>query len=506
MWRGWRDAALGVWTLLAVTAVGCMAIRAGFAYALEWMEGNQWYAAYRMAHGLAVYADPNASDFLPHPYPPLQIALAALALRFGGDALWPARLVSIACALICTVLIASAVRRDGRDRVATWIAACLFLGSYFILDTWYDVIRVDMPYTALVLAGFALWARRPRHAGSALAGLMLVGLSSLAKQPGIVIVAVALAAGTLLRQRRWWTTCVTVAAVTATAHALIDVATGGWYRYWVWEMPSRHALALNALVPGGIARAAWMAALPLALAIHARRRGTRTASDGDRVWDIALAATFIACAASYAKVGATINNWLPFAAATCVVTGRALAARPWSRLAPVLLLVQAALCLRDPRTVLPTAADRAAGDRVVTTIAAIPGDVYVMDDAYLAYRAGKTPHMGGMTLGDLHYAGEPSPPALLARLRGAAFSAIVSRYDATDARHTHPVATAIRAAYGGRKIEIPYASERTFMPVAGGRYKPRWILFPSPSPGAAPDSTAPAAQSDASSAAPQSRR
>ena len=75
-----------------------------------------------------------------------------------------------------------------------------------------------------------------------------------------------------------------------------------------------------------------------------------------------------------------------------------------------------------------------------------------------------------------------SPDALMQRIQRRDFTALVLRYDPTDPKHTQPVPVAIRSAYTGRKVQIAYTAEDAFIPVAGGRYKPCWIVF-------APDST-----------------
>lgn len=500
--RALEGATIIAWTILAALAPVCMAFRVGYPYALEWMEGNQWYSSYRMANGLQVYGDPDITGFLPHPYPPLHTWMAAVALRVFGEELWPPRLVSILFTVACVALIARAVWSRTRTPAAAWLGACMFLGYYGVLDTWYDLIRVDMSYVALLLAAFTLWDARVLSPWRASGALLLAGLALLAKQPALITFSLAVAYCIWRRVPRWRVLVPVALAVHASIHLLLHHMTDGWYTFWVWELPSGHDVQWQRFFPGGLARAVWIAGLPLGVAAlqwgtsdnPLRSRGEaagfrtrllcllRAAAGSLRgsIWGLALLASFIASATTYSKVGAGINNWTFFAAVTSVVAASALGRRATRRLRATchaLLLLQAVLCLYDPRSKIPSSADRAAGDDLVATVRSIPGGVLVLDDAYIALRAGQEPYIGGMTLGDLNYAGHPPPESLMRRLRRRDFAAILLRFDFTDPRHVHPVPTLIRHVYTGRKVPIEYASEEVFLPVAGGSYKPRWLLF-----------------------------
>jgi hypothetical protein len=174
-----------------------------------------------------------------------------------------------------------------------------------------------------------------------------------------------------------------------------------------------------------------------------------------------------------------------FTAVACVAVGSMLARRRVQvrSVAGVALAVQFVACVKDPRSLLPTNQDRAAGDGLLETIRRIPGAVYVMDDPYLALRAGKQPAAGGMTLGDLEYSGLQPPSHLIGRLERGEFTALITRFDASQLRYQQPTARAIRRGYPLRPMLLEYPSERVFLPVAGGRYKPRWV-FTRPSLGA----------------------
>jgi hypothetical protein len=170
--------------LPVVASVGLVALhvelwlaRVGYAYDLEWMEGGVLAHAWRLQRGLPLFVDPSP-DFVPFIYPPGYPALlAALGSVFGlGPAL--GRTVSLvgfaAAAAGAAFLVARTTSRDGHGpspRAAGFAAAAL-VGTYQGVGAYYDLVRADSVFLALLLWSVAL-ALEPGRWTAVSAGLLL---------------------------------------------------------------------------------------------------------------------------------------------------------------------------------------------------------------------------------------------------------------------------------------------------------------------------------------------
>src|ERR1700755_2533072 len=77
--------------LTGVVGIGVLAwtvaLRIGYPWPLEWMEGASLQHAIRIARGLPIYAAPSA-EFIPYVYPPLAyVPMAAAAWPLGPSLL-----------------------------------------------------------------------------------------------------------------------------------------------------------------------------------------------------------------------------------------------------------------------------------------------------------------------------------------------------------------------------------------------------------------------------------
>jgi len=104
--RSWRRRAPGAarWAaalagLAAITAYLVVAAnRAGYPFALEWLEGNSLVEVHRVLAGQPLYPAP-AAGYVPDGYPPLYFAVSAVAARVAGVSYLTLRLVSLASSI-----------------------------------------------------------------------------------------------------------------------------------------------------------------------------------------------------------------------------------------------------------------------------------------------------------------------------------------------------------------------------------------------------------------------
>jgi hypothetical protein len=175
-------------------------------------------------------------------------------------------------------------------------------------------------------------------------------------------------------------------------------------------------------------------------------------------------------------VGAHLNNLFPVFAVLSLAGALAVHAAfekrgAWLHAAGAGLLLQFALLAYDPRPLVPTAADAAAGDALVARIAAIPGEVYVPNHGYLARRAGKrefahTLAIDNLLLDDFTDPRKDLEIDFLHHFRDRVFSAVIIE---SDGRYKEFA----EGFYGpGKPV---FERDDVFFSVSGGRIRPETL-------------------------------
>ncbi|HEV7499950.1 MAG TPA: hypothetical protein VGQ33_08105, partial [Vicinamibacteria bacterium] len=194
---------------------------------------------------------------------------------------------------------------------------------------------------------------------------------------------------------------------------VVDRRDGGWFLYYMFGIAIAHQIKWSylllfwtrdmfttvpiAMVLGGV--------VLLPAVVPARRRYAY----------LAVAAGLLALSwRARMNVGGYLNSLMPAFALLSLLFGigwhavraeqadEAPSARrataPWLTLA---VLAQLAFLVTNPRSVLPSAADRAAGNTLVSALAADAGEVWVPAHPYLTRLAGKTPFAHEMAISDV---------------------------------------------------------------------------------------------------------
>jgi hypothetical protein len=212
-------------------------------------------------------------------------------------------------------------------------------------------------------------------------------------------------------------------------------------------------------------------------AFSLRRRDPIDTVALDRQMRIGLftAGMILSSAAGRLEGGAWTNALLPAYAAVAVVFGLAAGRfRGGSLLAPIAAVLQFLMLAYDPRTLVPTSRDTAAGRAIVERIRQLPDGVLVLDHGYLAEMVGKRSFAHGWAMTDVLWADRAGAGrALESDVRRAIaarrFPALV--LDATP----HWFASDFAAHYV-RTDELP--DPGAFLPVSGSRRRPEAVYLP----------------------------
>lgn len=421
--------------LLAVT----MLLRARYPFELEWMEGATLEHVRRVLQGRPLYGKPSL-EFVAFAYPPFYYYVAAGVARITGDGFLALRIVSIAATFGSLALIFAIVRREAGGMTGA-VAAGLYAATYSASGAWMDLGRVDSLYLffALLTCSVLMRAWKPRTFAEA---GMCAALALLTKQP--ITVALAPIAIYLMVKRTWrflWFGAA-VLVVGAGIEWCLDLQSGGWLRYYVYELP-RLRLAVSS--QGSRLGLFWWSDMirPLAplfvvfgvAAVQLARKPavkTRRREAGRRRRCALIALGFIgsSCLAKL-EGGAWANALMPAHAGVAILFGLAVATLGRDRLlAPVAAVLQFGLLAYDPRPFVPRAADLDTGRAIVKRIAAIPGDILVVDHGYLAAAAGKRSYAHGWAMTDVlwadpNYAGPDLDREVREAIASGRFSALV---------------------------------------------------------------------------------
>jgi len=474
------------WVVLAL-AVGSLGVflavalaRIGYPFELEWMEGACVDHIRRVLDGEPLYAAPSL-EFVPFVYPPLYFWVSAAAAELTGIGFLPLRIVSFLSSLACFALIFLMVWRQTRSAAAGVIGAGLFAACYPVSGFWYDIGRVDMLALALLLGAVYLVQLDRGWASHLLAGAALA-LAFLAKQFALAAGLPLIAFGVAFRRGRGVAFAATSLILSAASAVLLDRASGGWYRYYVFDLPRQHEI--DAAAAAGFWTGDLLAAVPvaLALAVLGVERIWRTDRRSAFLWVAVLIGAVGASWTGRAHSGGYNNVLIPgyaaisilFALGVHAATNRAMRRRELLVSAVYLLCLAQFLRLgHDPRRQLPTAADKKLGENVIAAMRAIPGEIYVPYHGYLPTLAGKQSYAHAMAVWDVARGGDrEASDRLLWQITGA----IRQQRFAAVMVDTEVYAQPDLDIYYSRH-PILYERE-AFYPVTGMRTRPKWVCLP----------------------------
>ena len=419
--------------------------RLAYRYDLDSTEDSILMQAQRIAQGQPVYVPPNA-DFNPHVYMPLFFWLGALVVKAAGASLPPLRAISLAATLATAAVIYRVARRESRRRWVGLACAGLFLGGYRINGFWYEVIRVDSLFVALLVGGLALGIYAGRSRPKLLLAATLLALSFLTKQTGLLVGAgLGVYLLTTVGRRAWWF-ILPLLALSLIPIFVLNAATQGWFFYHVFKIGSADPIEVGRGVNYvlfdvfGVMLALSLMALMVAL-LELRRAGWSFWRG--QPWLLAIALAVVISGLGRVRVGGNLNNRMPAYALLCLAP--ALWAghdgalpfswpalqRLWARL-PLwglagAIVLQFGLGVYNPARYIPNRAMSQAGDALIQRIAAAPGPVLVMMHPYYAQLAGKTPATQIATLWYVRDRGAlPLPVDFVSRINSHFYTEIIA--------------------------------------------------------------------------------
>ena len=380
--------------------LGIALSRLHFPFELEWMEGSSWTQVAHILSGQPYYTAPTL-DYVPLLYTPLYFYLSAAFFNALGGGFFPLRLVSLVAALGCILLIFLLVREKTRHGLAAFLAAGLFAACYGLCDTWFDLARGDMLFLFFFLLAI-LCLRGKSYPRAILAGVFF-SLSFFTKQTALFfILPVLIYALVFTDRRRALALWAVVILLIGGSTLVMDRVSGGWYSYYIFTLPSRHAFSI------GFALLFWLQDLLPPLAVtwvlvlyFILRQGKNLLKPQELFYPVLLATLLAGSWAARANVGGAVNTLLPALAGLAIFFGLGAAQmlndeRFFPNRAASRRIFVAGVCLLqflvlayNPLAKVPGQAQLDAGNRLVAAIRQIDGDVFIPSHNYLNLMAAK---------------------------------------------------------------------------------------------------------------------
>ena len=514
-------AAAAGWIVLALPALyqlfllgTVIAGRVAYPYDLEWMEGGLLHHALRLHQGLALYPPPSVA-FIPYLYTPLYPAVLAILGGVFGITYALGRAISVLSLVGIGVVGATSIAAPRFKHVArgpAWagvvLALGLFAAAFPFTEAWYDLVRADTMFLAIATAGIAAaasWSAQGEgwrgHARVAAVAVILT-LGFYTKQTGIFYVGLGGAIVLLASWRRAITYVVVSGVLGLGGTALLNARTHGWYWTYISKIHRAHDFSMHrfwhaygeimwhftALTVVVIATLGVVGYTYLRRPAPGRRRELPRQARPFLLWTAAYAVSIVVGAVGIGTEWSVHNAYIPAFLHGALAAGAALpalaacagilwAARPRAPLVVHGVPAAAAIALGatllhagwEPRRYIPTAADVAAGDKLIARIRALPGDVWVPSHPWYAELAGKQPHVHRMGIKDVTWRQHRTVLGLDEALRAHRFSALV--LDNRD------VFLEVPAVHFYRPALVLPADERPHL-YAGARVVPDSIWLP----------------------------
>ena len=463
--------------------------RIGYPYELHWMEGGAVDQVRWLMVGHQLYAEPSL-DFTAAEYTPLYFYLAAVISLGSGASFFSLRLVSVLASLGCAAVIYSFVRRVTSSRYWGVIAASLYLATFRIGGSQFDLARVDPLFMFFLLSSIYVlyFARGP---GSMVCAGLLMACSFLSKQTALVV-AMPLAVYAVLAWRglTGWLFPLTLLTVVGFTTLVLDRFSEGWFSFYVFVLPRQHEIAVEYLTQFWTADIARHLPLPAAAVLVWVATNLRRGFDRRSLFVCALLTGMVGASwFSRMHSGGTANVLLPAFAALALCGALAMhdlvsRAEQRSRQAlalglMVLGVAQFGLLYYSPWSQIPTRADREAGDALVALMRTVDGEVFLPFHGYLASLAGKPQHTHLVGIDDvLRGTNEEVKARLVERmvsaLRARRFNVII-----LDNVNTAWFRTSVHSRWFKHELDQAYArvgsvfeKPDVFIPVAGMRTRP----------------------------------
>ncbi|MFO0389218.1 MAG: ArnT family glycosyltransferase [Alphaproteobacteria bacterium] len=222
---------IGVFAYVAILSVN-------YPFHLEWMEGHTVDIILRLREGLPFYTKPTL-EYVPYIYTPYYFYVATFVSFFTGVDFLAGRLVSLLSTFCLVWLLYAWMRKEGGDKLLSWVAAGLYLSTYVLSARWFDVARVDSLYLLLMASGlYVFYFDRSKYVG--LVSGCIFAAAFFTKQSALLALIPCFLAALYIRPRAALIAGSVTAVIILVGCLLLEYNSNAWFSFFVYHVPAGH--------------------------------------------------------------------------------------------------------------------------------------------------------------------------------------------------------------------------------------------------------------------------
>ncbi|HAW49510.1 TPA: hypothetical protein DCX16_00955 [bacterium] len=382
-----------------------------YPFELEWAEGAVFDNSYRILNGLPIYTKPTV-DFVPLMYPPFYYFVSSFLIKYFGIEIWPLRIVSFISSLVSTILIFEITRKRTKSILWSLVSSSLFLGTFKITCSWFDLARVDSLFVMLVLSSFYLTVFQQGYFSVVLSSLS-ISCSFLTKQSGaifIVVFGLWLLTRSIKKGALFLLTSIFICIGIS---LLLNHKTDGWFSYWVFKLPSYQPLLKEKIMMFFVVDL--LKNMPILcgsavgwIILFITTRTKNNIFDLDTLIFLFLGVSFFVSLSGRGITGGVENALIPLIASLSIIFGIScsIASESKKQTKPFLygfLILQFIILFYNPMSQIPTKKDKEIGERFLYQVSSIQGDVFIPYHGYYLTKVGKRPYCYIGALSDVEF-------------------------------------------------------------------------------------------------------
>jgi hypothetical protein len=320
-----------------------------------------------------------------------------------GPGFMALRSVSIASTFFCLLLIYMFVKHDTRSGFLGIISAGLFAAFYNVSGGWMDIGRIDA-FNLFILLSALFIIRFYRNNKSYLAAGILLFLAFFANQYSVILIIFILAYGVIYNRRSILPVLLSAVVLIIASTFIMDKFYDNWYSYYIIDLPLNFDITISNISLFWTEELFRTCMIPIGFIVFNVYSNFKS---GIKQWGWGFnlfAGAGMILMAWFPQIlsGSVEGALLPAYAVIAVLFGTSLnetlkkfKSRPdvnESKLRDVvylLVILQFISLAYFPGRLIPSGADKIAGENFVESISRINGEIFIPSHGYLAAKTGK---------------------------------------------------------------------------------------------------------------------